>query len=257
LKNHVTLLSRGISISGAAAGAAIGALGGPMGTVLGAATGGAIVEMSKVLLDDFANRFLSQKEERRIAGVAALAIDQIQGRLLWETRRSDDFFDGTPDRPSPAEEIFEGVLLSAKQEHEDLKLPYLANFYSNLPFRPDVLRSEANYVLAVAETLTYEQFKILGLMSQAARFPIRRDQWPDPKSISPHSSVLAQQLLHLYERHLILSYEDDGEISSGIYDIDLIVPSFLSLSASGKRFVDLLGLRTIPEDELKRLAENL
>lgn len=257
VKNYLTLLSHGSKIGGAAVGGAVGALAGPAGAVAGAAIGAAVGEVCIVVMDDIANRFLSPREEQRVAGVAALAIDAIRDRLQWEKIRDDDFFERGGESPSPAEELFEGVLLSAKQEHEERKLPYLANFYSNLPFRQDVSRSEANHVLALAENLTYEQFKILALMNQPDKFPIRRDQWKDVNAISDHSRSLAQQMLYLHERHLVTIYEDDGELSSGIYDIDLVPPGSASLSLSGKRFVDLLDLDKIERCEITELAKHL
>lgn len=122
-----------------------GSQAGPLVAATGAAIGTAVGEKCAVVLDDLANRYLSPREEQRIAGVAAIAIEGVRERLLWEPRRDDDFFDGDPDNPSAAEGLFEGVLVNAKQEHGQLKVPYLAIFYTNLIFDRTVQRPEANY----------------------------------------------------------------------------------------------------------------
>lgn len=68
MKDYRSLLIQGGKIGGAAAGGAIGSLTGPEGTVLGAALGAAVSETCVAVLTDLANRFLSPKEEQRVAG---------------------------------------------------------------------------------------------------------------------------------------------------------------------------------------------
>ena len=211
MKNYRTLLRSGTKIGGAAVGGAVGSLAGPAGTVAGAAIGAALGETCVVVLDDLANRFLSPREEQRVAGVAALAIDGIRERLLFESKRDDDFFDGNADNPSPAEELLEGVLLNAKQEHEQLKLPYLAKFYTNLVFAPYVQRAEANHLLSIVESLTYRQLCILSLASQLEKFQVRNEMWARHSVITTESLDVAQQSLYLYQRQLLISYQKEFE----------------------------------------------
>lgn len=254
MKNYLTLLNHGSKIGGAAVGGAVGSLAGPAGTVAGAAIGAAVGETCVVVLDDLANRFLSPREKQRVAGVAALAIDGIRERLLWETKRDDDFFDGDADTPSPAEELLEGVLLNAKQEHEQLKLPYLANFYTNLVFAPYVQRPEANYLLSLAESLTYRQFCLMSLVSQMEEFKVRDELWPQGGIINADSMDAAQQSLYLYQRQLLISFSKEYGRGGFVHEINLVLPSEAIVSSTGKRLVDLFGLKNIPKSELSDLA---
>jgi hypothetical protein len=257
MKNHLTLLSRGSKIGGAAVGAAAGSLAGPLGTVAGAAIGAVAGEIFVVVLDDLAQRYLSPREEQRVAGVAALAIDGIRQRLLWEQRRDDGFFEADADAPSPAEELLEGVLLNAKHEHELLKLPYLARFYTNVVFMPYVGRAEANHQLSIVESMTYAQLCILGLMAQSTRFPVRDKRWPKVGAISAESMDLAQQAFSLFQRQLLLSYHDDGDVADLVLDVTQVIPSQVGLSPTGKRVVDLFGLEDISVEELRKIAKIL
>jgi hypothetical protein len=257
VKNYLTLLKRGSKIGGAAVGAAAGSLAGPAGTVAGAAVGEAVGEACVVVLDDLAQRYLSPKEEQRVAGVAALAIDGIRERLLWEQKRDDNFFEGDGESPSPAEELFEGVLLNAKQEHEELKLPYLANFYTNLVFAPYVQRAEANYLLSIAEALTYRQFCLMSLISQTDKFKVRDTLWAEGGAVNADSMDAAQQALYLYQRQLLISFSKEHGRGGFVYEINLVLPSEAIVSGTGKRLVDLLGLKNIPAAELSELASLL
>jgi hypothetical protein len=254
MKKHEALLKKGSQIGGAAVGAALGSLAGPGGTVAGAAIGAAVGEACVVVLDDLAQRFLSPREEQRVGGVAALAIEGIKERRLWDEVRDDDFFVRNGGASSPAEEIFEGVLLNAKQEHEELKLPYLANFYTNLVFSPYIQRAEANYLLTMAEALTYRQFCLMSLVSQRAEFNLRSALWPMAGTISADSLDAAQQALYLYQRQLLISYSEEHGRGGFVYEVNLVLPCEAILSSTGKRLVDLLGLDGIPKEELRKLA---
>lgn len=254
MKNHLSLLSRGGKIAGAAVGGAIGVLTGPTNTLAGAAIGAAAGEVCVVVLDDLAQRFLSPREEQRVAGVAALAIDSIREKLLWQPIRDDDFFNAEASQPSPAEEVFEGVLLAAKQEHEHLKLPYLANFYANLAFMPYIKRAEANFLLGIAESMTYRQFCLLSLVEQLGSFQTRNEPWTrDTQGPESHETTL--EALVLYQKQLIVSFSNEAGRGVNVYEPGLVIPSRAMISGPGVKLCALLGLHDIPKAELGRLAE--
>lgn len=255
MKNFRTLLSHGSKIGGAAVGSAVGSLTGPSGTVAGAAIGAAVGEACVVVLDDIAQRLLSPREEQRVAGVAALAIDNIREQLLWREKRDDDFFEGGPDSPSPAEEVFEGVLLAAKQEHEQLKLPYLANFYSNLVFAPYIKKAEANFLLGIAESLTYRQFCLLSLIDQIASFKTRETPWSVAEPMHPESHETTLEALYLYQKQLVGCFSFEEMKGAHIYEPGLVIPARSMISGPGVKLTSLLGLHTIPKEELERIAE--
>lgn len=230
----------------------MGSLAGPLGTTVGAAVGALAQELCVVVLDDIAQRALSPREEQRVADVAALAIEAIRERLLSETKRQDDFFDGDADSPSPAAEVFEGVLLSAKQEHEQLKLPYLANFYSNLVFADQVKRSEANYLLSIVESLTYTQLCLLSIVSQSNRFTLR-NQALKPGAIHNGESLdIIQQSLYLFQRQLLFCYRE--EAPGQAHEVSIVIPDDAKLTTTGMRIASLCGLQQIPKEELIEVA---
>ena len=256
MKNYLSLLSHGGKIGGSALGGAIGSLAGPGGTVLGAALGAAVSETCVVVLDDLANRYLSPKEQQRVAGVAALAIDGIRERLLFEGQRDDGFFESRNDSPTAAEELFEGMLLTAKQEHEQLKLPYLANFYTNLVFDSSVKRSEANYLLSLAESLTFCQFCLLGLVSakQKTEFSLRRRMWILGDVLSEETTSIGEQAAYLNQRQLFYNRPQTGN-SDQRFTAAEALPGYTRLSQIGQRLADLMCLHEIDAPELEAVAK--
>lgn len=69
---------------------------------------------------------------------------------------------------SPAEEVLEGTLRAAATEHEERKVPFLGAFWGNLPFRSDVSRGSANFLLHLAERLTWRQFVLIARAGRSA-----------------------------------------------------------------------------------------
>lgn len=110
-----SLISTGSKIAGAVTGEAVAFLVGGPG---GAAIGGVLTK----ILSDIADRILSKREKMRVGATAAFALEKIKSYLDAGLRlRDDGFFQGKEGNRADAEEIFEGVLLKAKNEHEEKK----------------------------------------------------------------------------------------------------------------------------------------
>ncbi|RRV08721.1 hypothetical protein EGJ22_21345 [Pseudomonas sp. p99-361] len=255
----VSLLKKGSGIAGASVGSVVSALigaavAGPAGTTAGAA----VAKACEFVIEDIAHRMLSSREQQKVGGVAALAIDGIRERLLWDSPRKDGFFERKEDdQPSPCEEIFEGVLLAAKQEHERKKLEYVARFFTNLVFTPDFQPAEANHLIAIAETLTYQQFCILAVVANRDAFALRSEEWPERGVIPTDKLDLAHQAFYLYQRQFLVSIDPQQGQAGFVYNIARTLPTHCHLSPTGLRIVDILGLRDIPRVELEEVAGSL
>lgn len=255
----VRLLKKGADVAGSSTGAAVGALvGGGLAGPPGAIAGAAIGKVCEIVLVDVADRMLSQREQVKVGGVAAIAIDEIQDRLHWESPREDGFFcREVAGEPSAGEELFEGILLAAKQEHEQKKLSYIARFYSNLVFKAYFQPAEANHLLSIAESLTYQQFCILALIAKRDEFELRATGWPEKGTIPASNLDLAMQALYLYQRQLLISIDPQSGEVGYVMDIVWVLPSHCHLSPSGHRLVEILDLGRIQGDELQKVATNL
>ncbi|WP_176393903.1 hypothetical protein [Pseudomonas putida] len=233
-------------------------IGGTLGGLPGSVASAAAAKACELVIEDIAERMLSTREQHKVGGVAALAIDGIRERLQWESPRNDGFFERKEDdQPSPGEEIFEGVLLAAKQEHERKKLEYIARFFTNLVFKPDFQPAEANHLLAIAETLTYQQFCILAVIANRELFTLRSEAWPERGVIPTEKLDLAHQAFYLYQRQFLVSIDPQRGQAGFVYDIAHILPIHGHLSPTGQRIVEILGLREIPLVELEEVADGM
>lgn len=259
-RKSVQLVMKGSQVAGASAGSVAGALAGGLlaglpGAMAGAAAAAKVCEL---VIEDVASRMLSTREQEKIGGVAAIAIEEIRERLLHEQPRDDGFFDLKPNgEPSPGEELFEGVLLTAKQEHEQKKLAHIAKLYANLVFKPYFLQGEANHLLAITEALTYDQICILAVVARREEFNLRASKLPEEGTIDAAKLDMAQQAFHLFQRQLLIYTNGrDGRVTL-VLETTQFAPSDTSLTPTGKRLYELLSLSTVPESDLRRVASLL
>lgn len=118
-----------------------------------------------------------------MGGVAAYAVERIGAKLLaGHLPRSDGFFERRQAKLSPAEELFEGVLLKARNEYEERKLRHEAIFFANLAFAEQVSPQTAHVLLKSLDRLTYRQLCILAFVGErgTAHFEaLRKHSHPD------------------------------------------------------------------------------
>lgn len=172
------LLQHGAGIVGASAGFALEYLGHvPTGV------GGPIAALMTSGLTEIACRTLSAREQVRIGGASAYAIERISARLAaGHDLRPDNFFQSTGgDRP-PSAELFEAVLLKARDAYEEKKVRHMGFLFANVLFAPDVSFATANLLVGQLGRLTYRQLCILALVARHDVFDVealRRPQYTD------------------------------------------------------------------------------
>jgi hypothetical protein len=158
------LREAGADLAGAMTGAGVGLIAGPPGAFVGAAAGVAVGHVLRAIGEEIGERALSPRQSERVGAVWILAGEEIAERLAaGETPRGDGFFEERTGRRSSAEELLEGLLLQAGDAYEERKLAYLAHLYASLCFRADFNPEYANYLLKVADDLTYRQICLISL----------------------------------------------------------------------------------------------
>jgi hypothetical protein len=164
------VLDAGADIVGGASSVAAGlAIAGPPGAFAGAAAGPAVASVMK----DVIHRVLSRREEKRVGGVFIAASAAYEELLAnGATLRSDDFFDAKIADRSSAEEVFEGVFLAAKAEHQERKIPHLGYLMANIAVHDDLDAGVANWAIVTAESLTWTQFLLLAAIGRKDEFSL-------------------------------------------------------------------------------------
>jgi hypothetical protein len=229
---------------------------GPVGSIL---LGGLGSGISKLLVD-VTERQLSKRELTRMGATTAVAITKINENIeSGKEIRKDDFFTSSNYQRSSAEEIFEGVLIKAKNEHEERKIRLLGNIFANDAFMPKISVGEVNHIIKMIDNLTYRQLCTLSLIFRKKSLSIELEsidysEFGNEKFLSflsPTSISLRQEIYQMYQLGLI-DMEDTALLSWGY-----IIPERLNLTELGNRCYEIMGLYEILDNEIKSLARVL
>jgi hypothetical protein len=255
---------------GAATGGVLGFfLGGPAGAAAGGAAGVAISKSTSKVLTDVANRSLSYREQVRIGAVTTLAIEKIKGKLdAGEKPRNDGFFETRKSALRPdAEEVFEGVLLKSKNEHEEKKVKIFANTFANIAFAPDLKVGEANHILRTIESVTYRQICLLSLFHQKPKMQdvvLQEDNYSKFQGFIPYETISTlQETYQLYNLGLVgCRLAPPGEAGptghhEALLGWDDVEPQKMELTSLGERYYVLMDLDEIPRTDLEDVVISL
>lgn len=228
-------------------GAVLGAVvGGVPGSIVGASATPSLVYLAHQAVTEFCARFLSQQERRRVDTVATLALEGIQTRLdRGDERRQDQFFDPrVADGRSDVEEIFEAVLLRAKQEAQERKIPFLANIFANAAFA-SVPAADVHAVVTLAERMSYRQYALLALAKRCDEFRFE----------TPLQFRRTGYTTHPQKQFVLRDWEELRSPGIGVVDPPAFVEGpRVHLTAVGEACYELMGLAEFPTDEIKLIT---
>lgn len=255
------LVQSASAVGGALAGTALTLVAGPF---VGSASGELTARVLLRIGAEIEKRLLGPRQEQRIAEAYRVTADAIAERLnAGEPPRSDGFFEPTDHGDSAADELLEGVLLTAADEWEARKVPYIARLFSSVSFDPSVSVPESTYLLKLADRLTYRQFTLLSFWAaaqedryQEALAALGIDQ--DWQGGQP-TATLAAEMDELASAGLLGVTRSDGTIGTpeptfgGIADVGSLKGTDLTtvrLTPMGTRLWRLTGLDLVPADDL-------
>ncbi len=239
-------LETGSEIAGHAASTAIAMLvAGPGGAVVGAATGPMASRMLRYGAMEFMRRTLSDRQMKRTAGVLGFAAERIgqKVRLGYEPRH-DGFFVGEPGARSAAEEIAEGVMLAAQQEHEERKIPFMGSMLANFAFDNSIDRGQANMLIRLAERLSYRQLCLVALFADKQDFELRSEDYTVVEGRPYAHWAVLQEIYDLGQTNVLSSSRS----------ITTIIPRRIETRPWGELLYQLMDLRRMPAEELHDLA---
>lgn len=235
------LIEYGAEVAGAAVGGALGFLaGGPLGAA-GAGTVGVLITRS---IAQAADKVMSERELIRVGAVAGIAANHIRERIeLGDIPRSD-FFTHERQSQDTGTQLFEGILLKARDEYEEKKIQYLGRFFANLVFAQGVSSSVASLLIKTFERLTYRQLVLLALIHRQGLIDVQNLRGQSHPL--PELEALKREEMDLHDSnfgsvglvHGIGSYED-------------------KLSPLGAVLVELGELSRISEDDTKTILKLL
>lgn len=268
------ILETGSGVAGSVAGTAIGLImGGPSGAFAGAVGGPLAGRTTFYLASEFKHRVLGQREEERIGGTMAFAIEKIQENISEGKQfREDGFFEDQPTQRASAKEVFEGLLLAAQREHEEKKLLFYGNLLANLAFESSIDREYASHLTKEAQSLSYRQLCVLafiGVWSVHRRGINRRlrDPYLGSKSVPDlevfkrkkavltddqrvsrdiNSQLLGRETFDLITRGLISTSQVSNESN---YRLDMLSPSSI-----GSNLWELMELWNANQEDMEKVG---
>lgn len=257
-------MESGGQVVGQTAGAALAIVAGPvLGTGIGAVLGDLLARGGREIYD----RLLARRQGARAAGALDVAVVRIAERLQGgEQPRDDGFFIATDeDGRADAEEVLEGTLLTAANAYEERKVALLGRMYANLAFDTTVSASHANFLLRVADRLTYRQFQTLAFFAKAQSGPYEQALLDLPAHVSETGRLpdagLVVELDDLADIGLLGGRQDDGSVTA-TWGTELgdWRPSTLmraALRPVGETLHRLMELERTPADELDSVLRAL
>lgn len=255
------IINMGAEIVGGVATAAAGLVVAEPAGALGVAAGAPLVIRAlRWAGHEVRERVLSHREQVRAGGALASAALELQKLLeQGEELRNDGFFqdDVSPGRTA-AEEILEGVLVTAERSYEERKVPYLGKLYAGIAVDASIDPAAANYLLAVGASLTWMQYVTLNVIAQNfdGRLQLRESMFPE-EGQSTDMVALAHQMLDLAQRGFLLQKRPGQEQSELILDAPHIVPAYLKIQGFGFQFWRLAQLSDMPQSDWMPVARML
>lgn len=199
--------------------------------------------------------FSSQRQSKRITDVTEFALNEIRRRLEHgEKLRTDGFFDKTIDR-SYAEEVFEEVLLKARDEPQEKKIPYIGSLFENGCFDSSIDSGTLHFLCKESENLTYRQLCIIKIANEMRerRYPLRSESFhrfitirDSRRNTTPEQfSTLVECIVLRDKGYLMFSFSKTPGIELEV--LRYIIPNTMESLPTGTMMYEYMNLKSIPE----------
>lgn len=243
------LIKYGSILAGNTAGAALAISNeDPLIQISGTAIGGILPE----ILNDFARRFLSTREKIKVAAVIHFATEGIVKNINSGKQTNNDFLNMIEEgKRTSAEELYEGILIKAKNEFQEKKIKHVGAIFANCIFTKDVTPEDVNHLLSAVEKLTYRKLRIIALYGKKEYiFPernIMKDPyiWYDNISFSLSTRAVLQDIFELGNFGII----DFQRLH--VTDHLSLTPERFQLTDLGEQYFELMGLDEISPQEME------
>lgn len=239
-----------------AAGAVVGTtIAGPIGGIIGGIAASGLEVVIRKFVSKHIHPNLSINELNRLDKVLShFNTKMIQnlsvggGKIL----RQDCFFSNKINERSAAEEIFEGVMFAAEREYEEKKVKFEGNFFANIVFEPNIDRASANFLLRLAQRMSYRQLCLMALFVQRDKFTLRDKDYRSEEGFN--DNILFALLQDIYELYSLNMLAIDGHAMVSAFDI---IPAKMVIFGPAKPLYSLMDLEEIEQSDINAIAEQL
>ena len=242
------IIEKGGNVVGTTTGAVLSVLSGSPEVGVATAAIGATGIYQKVG-GEIADRWLAPREQARIGGVLALSAEVLRSKLEGGRElREDGFFETAHGERSDAEEVLEGVLKKAQAEYEERKLPYLARIWANTCLDDTLGVAKVNYMVKLAEQLTYRQLALVTLAGQMTNAGNNRHHGLREQSYQHAKLKMRDEISIVLAELSMLHNLDCVRVFDFLSNLD-ITPSRLRLGAWGFALYNDMEVHRIAIDD--------
>jgi hypothetical protein len=259
------LIESSSQVFGQAGGVGVALLGGPLaGVVAGAAMGEAFSRVAT----EFYDRVAATRHRARGGKALEVALARVGERVKdGDQPRQDGFFDRGPDGRAHADEVLEGTLFTAANAWEERKVAPLGRLYANVAFDPTISPRWANFLLRLADRLTYTQLVLLAFVAEANRPGRYENAVVSLEALAsevrvPPDQTLYAELDDLSTSQLIGLRQNSGPPIPPLATMEAWrwTPSILNradLMPNARTLHDLMELDQLPREELDAVLSGL
>lgn len=111
---------------------------------------------------DTLDRNMSQQEVMRTNKAYIYFVEKLERNLNQGLQiRNDDFFISPVGYRKPAEELFEGMLVKARNQYEEAKVEFFSNLYANGCVDPDLSPQMISLFILILDRLSFNHLDLL------------------------------------------------------------------------------------------------
>ena len=206
-------------------------------------------------IDEIREHVYSKKESKKILVTLYFSLKIIKENIDKNMNiKEENFIIINNENKLLIEEFMDGIVINAKNEHEENKLKYYGYLLGNLIFKENLDRDESNRLIKISRSLSYCQIKLINMyiISQMIQVPILKREDYTKTGIENYRLLgVLQDTLDMIQKSIL---NGSGKL---VLDIVQINPSKVKVQGIGTLLYNLMGLSKMPYDEMEDLLDIL
>ena len=206
-------------------------------------------------IDEIREHVYSKKESKKILVTLYFSLKIIKENIDKNMNiKEENFIIINNENKLLIEEFMDGIVINAKNEHEENKLKYYGYLLGNLIFKENLDRDESNRLIKISRSLSYCQLKLINMyiISQMIQVPILKREDYTKTGIENYRLLgVLQDTLDMIQKSIL---NGSGKL---VLDIVQINPSKVKVQGIGTLLYNLMGLSKMPYDEMEDLLDIL
>ena len=207
------------------------------------------------IIEEINENIYSVKENKKILSTLYFSLNAVKENLEKNMVIQENYLKAINDENKLLiEELFEGIIISAKNEHEDNKLKYYGYLLGNIIFKENLDRDEFNRLIKISRNLSYCQIKLINMyvISQMIQVPILKREDYTKTGVGSYKLLgILQDTLDMIQKSIL---NGSGNL---VLDVVQINPSKIKVQGMGTLLYNLMSLNKMPYDEMEDLLDML